>query len=133
MYKKLKSHLGNDAIFMAVLLLLVGIVSFGLGRLSVDDTWAEKTSSTKIGLVSGALMPIVATTSSSSSEVVAVPLLSVPAVDNARYVGSKSGTKYHLVTCPGAKQIKLENKIYFTTATEAEAAGYSKAANCPGL
>jgi hypothetical protein len=48
----------------------------------------------------------------------------------APYVASKAGTKYHHITCPGAKQIKEENKIYFASVQEAMAAGYSKAANC---
>lgn len=132
MYKKLKSHLGNDAIFMASLLLGVGIVSFGLGRLSVDGNQVPKIHQTQIGLISGALTPLVATTAALSN-VATVTAPIIPDAETARYVGSKSGTKYHLVTCPGAKQIKLENKIYFNTQSEAAAAGYSKAANCPGL
>jgi methylphosphotriester-DNA--protein-cysteine methyltransferase len=48
-------------------------------------------------------------------------------------VASKSGTKYHLPTCPGAKQIKSTNLITFNSKQEAEAAGYTPASNCPGL
>ena len=46
------------------------------------------------------------------------------------FVASKSGTKYHALTCPGAKQIKESNKIFFAAETDAEAAGYTRAANC---
>lgn len=49
------------------------------------------------------------------------------------YVASKNGTSYHLPTCPGAKQIKSENKIEFNSKKEAEKAGYKPAANCQGL
>lgn len=49
------------------------------------------------------------------------------------YIASKSGAKYHLPSCPGAKQIKPENRIEFKSKEEAEARGYSPAANCPGL
>ena len=48
-------------------------------------------------------------------------------------VASKSGTKYHLPTCSGAKSIKPENLITFATIAEAKAAGYTPAANCKGL
>ncbi len=48
-------------------------------------------------------------------------------------VASKNGTVYHYVWCPGAKQIKEENKIYFYSPQEAEKAGYRPAKNCPGL
>lgn len=50
-----------------------------------------------------------------------------------RYVASKNGTKYHLPTCPGAKRIKEENKIWFDSKTEAEQAGYEPAKNCQGI
>ena len=48
-------------------------------------------------------------------------------------VASKNGTKYHLPWCPGAKQIKDENKITFISAEEARVQGYTPAANCPEL
>lgn len=50
-----------------------------------------------------------------------------------QYVGSRSGKKYHLPWCGGAKRIKEENKIWFNSKAEAKAAGYEPAANCPGL
>jgi len=34
--KKLKGFLGNDDIFMVLLIILVALVSFGLGRMSVE-------------------------------------------------------------------------------------------------
>jgi len=48
-------------------------------------------------------------------------------------VASKQGSKYHLSSCPGAKQIKPENRVVFPSAAAAAAAGYEPAANCPGL
>lgn len=132
MYKKLKSYLSNDAIFMAGLLLCVGISSFGLGRLSIGSSVLDQERVSQVALISSSL-PVISqsTTTASTSSVVQNPVFLVP--EPARYVGSKSGTKYHLETCSGAKRIKPENKIYFKTTNDAEAAGYSKAANCPGL
>jgi len=48
-------------------------------------------------------------------------------------VASKNGSKYHLPSCSGAKQINEVNKIVFASAEEARAAGYTPAANCKGL
>ena len=49
------------------------------------------------------------------------------------YVASKNGTKYYLPSCGSSKRIKEENKVWFQTKEEAQAAGYGPAANCPGL
>lgn len=49
------------------------------------------------------------------------------------YVGSKSGSKYHLPNCPGALRISAENKVFFASKEEALAKGYTPAANCKGL
>ncbi|HEY4516282.1 MAG TPA: hypothetical protein VJH67_03800 [Candidatus Paceibacterota bacterium] len=55
------------------------------------------------------------------------------ALGKIEVVASKNGTKYHLPTCAGAKQISDKNKITFTSIDEARAAGYTPAANCKGL
>lgn len=49
------------------------------------------------------------------------------------FVASRKGKTFHLPSCSGAKQIKPENKIEFSSKAEAEAAGYKPAANCPGI
>ena len=49
------------------------------------------------------------------------------------YVASKNSTKYHLASCPGAARIKEENKRWFNSKAEAEKAGLTPAANCPGI
>lgn len=49
------------------------------------------------------------------------------------YVASKNGKKYHLPTCIGARGIVEANRIWFSTKTEAEKAGYVPATNCKGI
>jgi len=49
------------------------------------------------------------------------------------YVGSKSGSVYYLPSCKGANSIKEENKVWFASASDAEAAGYKPATTCPGI
>ncbi len=129
MYKKLKSFVADDLVFTSVLLCGVAIIAFFLGRASVATSVSSASQVGGVGLVT---VPTVAPLARAT---VTPPIgQGVPGgQDTARLVASKTGTKYHLVTCPGAKQIKEENKIYFTSVAEAEGAGYSPAANCPGL
>ncbi len=67
-------------------------------------------------------------------EKVPVPQKSPPeTAKTGQFVGSKSGSKYHLPTCPGALRILAENKVWFSSKDEALAKGYTPAANCEGL
>lgn len=55
----------------------------------------------------------------------------VPAVAGATqgtFVASVNSTLYHHNTCAAAARIKPENQLWFTTAEEARAAGYSPSA-----
>ena len=46
------------------------------------------------------------------------------------FVASTQGTKYHLSWCASAKSISDANKIFFSSRSEAEEAGYEPASNC---
>jgi hypothetical protein len=109
----LTEFLGSDAAFYGALVILVGVASFGFGRLSV----APHVSTQPAGIVMA------------RTEVLEAPLAS-PEAGKGVYVGSKNGTKYHLPTCPGAKAINEENKVWFQTKEAAAAAGYTPAGNC---
>jgi hypothetical protein len=75
--------------------------------------------------------PLVASPTDSLKEV-QKPIF-IPKTTSGMYVGSKSGSKYHLPTCPSAKKIAAANKVWFQSREEALKAGYSPAGNCPGL
>ncbi|HMO77758.1 MAG TPA: Ada metal-binding domain-containing protein [Candidatus Paceibacterota bacterium] len=132
MLEKLKSLILNDQVFYSLLIVLVAIVSFCLGRLSlIPDTpvtnrveikQPKTAPETKTPLTLDTESKAPFTTSNSSS-----------GATNGTVVGSRSGSKYHLPSCPGAKQIKAENLINFSSREAAEAAGYKPAANCPQL
>lgn len=126
MYEKLKSLLLDDHVFFGLIVIIIAIASFGLGRFSVSG---DKEEATKIHLINSPklnTLPEIAALSSTSTPV-------VDATVGGSFVASKSGTKFHLISCPGAKQIKEGNKIYFSSKQEALVAGYKPAANCPGL
>ncbi|MES2749368.1 MAG: hypothetical protein V4606_03170 [Patescibacteria group bacterium] len=137
MLKKLKSLLLDDTVYIAILLVITAVLSFGLGKLSV--------TSSSSGAVSKAESPVVrALVTPTKGEQPVEPMRVTPMVSSTpglaqtitqavpvkNFVASKSGTKYHALTCSGAKTIKETNKIYFSSEVEAQAAGYTRSANC---
>ena len=136
MLKKLKSFIQDDTTYIAFLLVVVGVGSFGLGKMSLDTNSKNMSNIATPAL----LFNTPSSTKDQSSELVSVSAVSgtrnpVPPTALSKsahnFVASKAGTKYHALTCSGAKTIKESNKIYFATVDEAEAAGYTRAANCP--
>ncbi len=135
MKEKLKSFLADDSLYLASLVVGVGILAFVLGRLSVVTTEQQDARAVNplslcpTTICATPISPLPVATSTQTMQGRTVSNVENPA-EADQYVASKTGTKYHHITCPGAKQIKEENKIYFATINEAMAAGYSKAANC---
>jgi hypothetical protein len=137
------SGVPKDVLAVGVVL-LASTASFGLGILAGRDMgkaagkdagfWVEDVSAT-----TSAKLPAAATAGQAqASEALAPKIPVVPAgtviIPTAgKYVASKSGTKYYLPTCSGAKRIKEANKVWFASVEEAQAAGLTPASNCPGL
>ncbi len=90
---------------------LVGIGSFGLGRLSALEDYR----------------PVVS--------VLQAPVATEPRriVLGGLLVASRTGTAYHYPWCAGAAKIIPQNQRWFTSEAEARAAGYIPAKNCLGL
>lgn len=130
MLKKLKRQLQSEQVFIALTLVLVGVGSFGLGRLSA-------TPESNDFIPNEPRVLIMAATSTSVQYVTprhATTTTSVADINTVQpVVASRSGTKYHLPNCPGASQIKPENRLEFASPSAARAAGYTPAANCPGV
>ncbi len=129
MYEKLKRFIENDHIFTSLVIVGVGFAAFFLGRLSVGEGMMMapqvKDNAAAVRLVTEPKPEPMSTSTPSNTE--------TGSVTTEQYIASKTGSKYHCTTCPCAKQIKPANAVYFTTSADAEAAGYSKALNCPGL
>ncbi len=140
--------LPTDLIFVVVVLLF-STASFGLGMLTEKELasrggqgsgaetsgfWIENVaSSTSVSLPAAAASASVSKKVSASKAIPVVPAGSIVTPKEGKYVASKSGTKYYLPTCSGVKRIKEENKVWFASVEDAQAAGLSPAANCPGL
>jgi endonuclease YncB( thermonuclease family) len=87
-----------------------------------------KDSDVKIPNASGSSAKTVQTsTPTPSSPVVSAAPATQP---EGQVIGNKNSKKYHLPGCPGYTQTAEKNRVYFKTAAEAEAAGYTKAGNC---
>lgn len=54
----------------------------------------------------------------------------VSSAQEAGYVASKGGEKYHAVTCPVAKKIAADKLVKFVTPDEAVKAGYTACKTC---
>ncbi len=134
MAEKLKFFLTDDRFFTSILVSLVAVTAFLLGQASVEQSRPAPEAVTLMaapesmrvtggdGVAAGLALAGTAPEIQKGGEEGSVA---------GQFVASKSGTRYHAVTCPGASQIKASNKIYFDTADAAEAAGYTRAANCP--
>ncbi len=96
-------------LFLSLVIILVALLSFGIGRLTVREG-----KPVKIEYEEESLSQSISTPTNSKIEVVA----------------SKNGEKYHYLHCSGAKQISPKNLISFATALAAEASGYTLASNC---
>lgn len=116
----------------AVIFVLGAVLSFGLGRLSAQESASSKVSFHKEGLITDNCPEFVnsaqASVSINENEEINTSLTS-----EGLLVGSKNSDKYHFPWCSGAQRIKDENKIWFASVDEAREAGYSPAGNCKGL
>ena len=113
----------NKELYLAAIIILVAVISFGLGRLS--KIREEKT-------------PITIENVKENEETSESKPLLTSNVDNEIktdkiFVASKNGKKYYYAWCESANVIKEQNRIWFSTQAEAEKAGYQPAANCKGL
>lgn len=114
----------NKNTLSVIILILVAISSFGLGKISANR---EK----RTPIILGAFET---QKTSQISNITPVPT-SKKAVETMTdtVVASKNGKSYYFASCAGAKRILDENKITFSSKIEAEKAGYKPAQNCKGL
>ena len=105
-------------LYLSLVIILIASLSFGIGRL------------TSTGNQNPIKIEYDESLSSVPTQTASAITATKPSTSVATVVASKSGSKYHFLHCPGAKQIKEANKLTFPNPAAAEAAGYSLAANC---
>ena len=112
-FQKIK-NMAEDGIHewgIAFVVVLVGLSSFGLGRLSAIEE----------------VRPAV---SIQTAQTASIPRAIAP---GGVIVASKRGSAYHYPWCSGAETISAGNKIWFPSEKKAQAAGFHPAKNCKGL
>jgi len=106
----LGSGVGGD-VALFLIILLVGLGSFGLGRLSTPHEGA--------GGINMRQAPVLPTP--------------IPLPPGGTVVASRTGSVYYYPWCGGAKNINQANLIWYSSEEKAKAAGLRPAANCKGL
>ncbi|MCX6786727.1 MAG: hypothetical protein NTU85_02855 [Candidatus Kaiserbacteria bacterium] len=115
--KGFMTRIPRDVLIIAVLI-LASLASFGLGYLAAPMPEVACALSQPVGAGNTEALNGEATSAHSTSSGQAV----------GKYVASKNGTKYYLTSCAGANKISDANKVWFASAIEAKAAGYTPAA-----
>lgn len=128
--EKIKRFLGSEDskdILTVIILILVGLGSFGLGRLSTrGQSEGLKIEYTKPIISLEANIPTNPVNQPEEPKEVQV----VKKTTIKTFFASKRGSKYYSASCSGGKTIKPENKIYFSSEAEAEGAGYELSSTC---
>jgi len=113
-----ESDKGKD-ILIVIIVILVGLGCFELGRLSKENS----NSGIKI-LNQGASAILSAQAGLSENS------LPVNSSIGKTFFASSKGSKYYTISCSAGKTIKKENRVYFATGEEAQAAGYKLSSSC---
>ncbi len=116
----------KDDLFIVILIIFVGLISFGLGKLSALEKTndAIDTVSSKESQVTTILGSSNITTGTSSQ----IKPKTISPDSRGIVFASKSGTRYYYPDC--SSRVKEENKVWFGSIEEAEAAGLSLASGC---
>ncbi|MFO0718953.1 MAG: hypothetical protein U0522_02915 [Candidatus Paceibacterota bacterium] len=124
---KIKPHLYKFG-FPLIILILVAISSFGLGKISANR---QERTPIILGAFETPKNPEI------KGEISNIPAIStskkVSETAGGVVIASKKGKNYYFPSCAGAKRIVEENKITFSSIAEAEKAGYKLGANCKNL
>jgi len=114
----LESEKGKD-ILVVLIVVLVGLASFELGRLSKES--ASNSLKVEYGAQEANIIDNTQDSSKTVSEINS---------NGKNFFASKKGKKYYSVDCSAGKTIKEENKVYFNTGEEAQKAGYELSSAC---
>lgn len=131
---------------LLVIVLLTATGAFGLGLLAHaqmgtppkgDGLWIENLAPEVMkGAVSAPSTPV----SETIKKAVVVPAVHttqsaavvISIHTSGEVVAAKTGKSYYPPSCGSVKRIKEENKVWFKSAAEAQAAGYTASKSCKG-
>lgn len=121
----LDSEKGKD-ILIVTIVILVGLGSFQLGRLSKEN------SSEGLKLEYTDQYQSINGINQTANVISKIPGDEHPDSNSSEktYFASNRGSKYYSLSCSAGKTIKQENRVYFATGEEAEQAGYTLSSSC---
>lgn len=117
----------SDGLFIVLLLVLVAVGAFGLGKIS-----AYEKREVPISVIKNEER-VLASISEQKLASIASSIQKTDERPKDMIVASKNGKKYYYIWCSGADRIKEENKIWFATVEEAKSHGLEPASGCTGL
>lgn len=122
------SEKGKD-ILVVIIVILVGLGSFKLGRLSKENLSAgiKVLSNEAEGYKEVEQLPTVNNITGLEANVSSAINSNNP---TKKFFASNRGSKYYSIGCSAGKSIKQENRVYFTTSEEAAKAGYALSSSC---
>ncbi len=112
-------------IALALTIIMITIISFNLGKISILQGRGEITNDAKIESSPTA-------TKTKPTNKIAPKAIPTPDYSNTEVITSKSSKSkvFHFPWCSGYKTIADKNRIKFPNSAAAIAAGYTQAANC---
>lgn len=105
----------QSEIVLAIAMVLIAIIAFESGKITALRNLSEP-------------LEIKSSSTQSASQVIHTPGSTLR--NEQQVIASKNSTIYHFFWCSGAKRIKKENKITFSSEQEAQKRGYVLASNC---
>ena len=132
----IQSEKGKD-IMTVIIVILVGLGSFGLGRLSKVDSppgikieyASQEANAIQAAQYSNVLPARNASHNEAGGQKTAITTNSENSTGK-NFFASNRGKKYYSIGCSAGKTIVHENRVYFATREEAEQAGYELSASC---
>lgn len=124
---KITKKINHFKLFVVLFILVtVGIVSFILGRISMQGTMSSQNPTAASG-VRQTKEGITIHYPNNYEELLQV---SEANQGNAAYLASKNGTKYYPLNCTSANRISETNKVFFQSEAEAQLAGFERTKQC---
>ncbi len=114
-----------SSLMIIVTIILVGIGSFFLGRISTENQYST-INSLGVNIKNPKTQNPTKSQFSYSSQNITSPI----SQNSGVYVASKNGKLYYRVGCGASNRILPQNQVFFDTETEAQSAGYEASNNC---
>lgn len=130
--KKIKQFVESEqgkGVLSILVIILVAVGSFGLGRLSKDQVGPG--IAVQEYNLANVISAVENTTTNNTKQNIIKPTETTKSISAGKsFFASSRGSKYYSIGCSGGKTLKEENKVWFSTKQEAENAGYELSSTC---